>query len=88
MRVLITGANGLVGTALKHILPEYGHEVLAYSKEDLDVTDFDLCYETIVRRSNPVDIVIHAAAYTNVDAAESDDYQCTLLNDYAFVLYG
>lgn len=83
MRIAITGSKGLVGTALKQHLSNLGHTIDSYSKSSLDVTDFDQCYETIVRSPNPPDLVIHCAAYTNVDQAESDEYQCTLANDYA-----
>jgi len=58
-RVLITGAGGQLGTALAEVFPWAD----ALPRQDLDVTgDFDLA---------PPHLVLHAAAWTNVDGAEA-----------------
>lgn len=83
LRILITGGAGLIASALRRYL--VGHNVTALSKEDLDVTNFDQCYENIVRQAEPPDLVIHAAAYTNVDEAETlcGQRKCEFINGYA-----
>ncbi|MFS2021836.1 sugar nucleotide-binding protein, partial [Massilia sp. CT11-108] len=68
-RVLITGAQGQVGRELQHVFLRKGYEVQSMGQSELDVTDTDQCFQ-VFRRLNP-DLVIHAAAYTNVDRAES-----------------
>ena len=58
MRLLLTGGAGLLGKYLKPALRKMGWEVYAPSHRDLDVTK--------KIRKVRVDLVIHAAAYTNV----------------------
>ena len=68
MRVLVTGAGGLLGSAIAH---EFGHSatVDAMSHRDLDITDARAVL-AIVGRCRP-DAVINCAAYNDVDAAEA-----------------
>ncbi len=70
MRFLITGANGQLGIEFQRILKEFGHEILALSKEDLDITDLTKVKETI-SKFNP-QIILNCAAYNFVDKAEED----------------
>ncbi len=66
MRVLITGAHGQLGRALQEILtPE--HDVLAWGRAEGDITDPALVRRIATWRP---DVIINAAAWTNVDAAE------------------
>jgi len=69
VRILVTGANGILGRALRERLA--GADTLyLWGREEADVAD-----ETAVRaaaRRLDFDTVIHAAAYTNVDGAESE----------------
>lgn len=68
MRVAITGAQGLLGQDLTRIFATH-HEVLAFSRNELDVT-----VESRVRRrlrDLEPDWILHAAAFTQVDAAET-----------------
>jgi dTDP-4-dehydrorhamnose reductase len=76
MKVLITGAGGQLGRALQSILQ--GNDVLALTHAQLDVTRFDDVREA-VGGSRP-ELVINAAAYTNVDKAESDEPGAFRLN--------
>ena len=66
MRVLVTGAGGQVGSDLVTALS--GHEVIACARADLDVGDDGACMRTILA-ARP-EVVIHAAAYTDVDGCE------------------
>jgi len=68
VNVVLTGAKGLLGTALTEVLSRI-HRVIPLSRQDLDVTD-PAVMDTF-RRLHP-DLVIHAAAYTDVDGCESD----------------
>ncbi|UFJ42537.1 dTDP-4-dehydrorhamnose reductase [Brevibacillus humidisoli] len=79
MRVLITGANGQLGTDLALNLSLH-HQVLAYGRQQLDVADFSRVVETV--RSVKPDVIIHAAAYTRVDEAESQADKAFLVNAY------
>ena len=68
MRILITGANGQLGTELMKVLE--GYEVHGFNKDQLDITNPNNvreCMENI-----EPDVVIHCAAYTNVDGCESN----------------
>ena len=69
MRVLLTGANGQLGQALRGSTPQ-GIELIATSRQDLDLADAQAC-RTIVDRHRP-DWVLNAGAYTAVDQAESE----------------
>ena len=69
MRILVTGANGILGRALRERLAD-GNTVYLWGREEADVRD-----EGAVRaaaRGLDFDSIIHAAAYTNVDGAERE----------------
>jgi dTDP-4-dehydrorhamnose reductase len=70
MRVLVTGAGGQLGLELAEILPGRGHETVALSRAELDVADPG-AVEEVVRGHSP-EIVVNAAAYTNVDGCETE----------------
>jgi dTDP-4-dehydrorhamnose reductase len=70
MKVLITGAGGMTGAELARQAKYREWDVVALRKADLDITDAD-AVEGIIGHERP-DVIINAAAYTAVDAAESD----------------
>jgi dTDP-4-dehydrorhamnose reductase len=70
LRVLVAGANGLVGSAVVRHCRQVGDEVLAYPHQRLDIVDGELVNKTIVE-AHP-ELVINCAAWTDVDGCESD----------------
>ena len=70
MKVLITGAGGQLGRDLQIHCEARGDEVVAATHATLDVADRDAVHDAVT--SVRPDVVLHAAAYTAVDACESD----------------
>lgn len=70
MRVGVTGADGLLGTTLVPLWRKAGADVVAWTLRDFDVTDAEATRRAIVA-ARP-EVVLHAAAYTAVDRAESE----------------
>jgi dTDP-4-dehydrorhamnose reductase len=68
MKVLVTGAGGMLGSDLCQTLKERGDDVAAYGRERLDVRR--LAEVTDVLDAERPDCVIHSAALTNVDECE------------------
>lgn len=78
MRVLITGASGQLGQDTVAVLERKGHTVMGCGRSELDITDLEQCKQ--VMASFQPDAVIHCAAYTAVDAAETDVDGAYLVN--------
>ena len=76
MRVVITGGTGQLGRALARQLAS-GHEVFALGRRELDVTHPDAGVKVV--RLNP-DVVIHCAAWTDVDGCARDPERAYLVN--------
>jgi dTDP-4-dehydrorhamnose reductase len=68
MRVLITGAAGMLGTDVQAAARD--HDVVALSRTELDISDREQV-TAAVADARP-DAIINCAAYTNVDGAEAD----------------
>ena len=66
--VLLAGAGGQLGLALSEVLLGRGHEVVALDRRGLDVTDFE-AVENVLDEHTP-EVVVNAAAYTDVDGCE------------------
>ena len=65
-KILITGANGQLGTELAKLLPE----AVLTDVADLDITDFQAVQSFVQERQ--IKTIINAAAYTAVDKAEDE----------------
>jgi len=78
MRVLVTGARGMLGTDLVCVLEEKGHEVFATDIEELDITQPDFLSKMI--GDICPDVVVNCAAYTNVDKAEEEPENAYQIN--------
>ena len=81
MRVLVTGAAGMLARDLVPGLQKRGHETLAPPEKDLDITRVEA-----VRRwassFNP-EMIINCAAYTKVDQAEREEHLANVINGLA-----
>ena len=69
MKILITGSNGMLGYDLKSVLADK-HDLILTTSKSLDITNKDEVLELIT--SEKPDIVINAAAYTDVDGCEEN----------------
>lgn len=76
-KILVTGANGQLGNELRQLTEKYKNfNFLFTDVEELDITDLPAIDSFV--ETNKVDLIINAAAYTNVDKAE-EDYDTALL---------
>jgi dTDP-4-dehydrorhamnose reductase len=78
MKWLITGVNGQLGRCLQETLDAKGVDFVALTHTDLDITNMVLlkhCFNNI-----KPDVVINAAAYTNVEQAEIDSDEAIKVN--------
>ena len=78
MKVLVTGAKGMLGQDLCPIFEDEGFEVVETDRHNLDITNAEQVKE-IMQKEQP-DYIIHLAAYTNVDKAEEDIENATKIN--------
>lgn len=70
MKILLTGGGGRLGTELRALLPG----IVAPTSAEMDITDAAQVLD-VARREQP-DLIVHAAAYTNVGGAEKDRAAC------------
>lgn len=80
--ILITGANGQLGTELRHLLDERNEEYVAVDVAEMDITNAEKVDE-VFAEVKPT-LVYHCAAYTAVDAAEDEGKEL----DYAINVTG
>lgn len=65
-KILVTGANGQLGTELQKLLPN----TIFADVDVLDITDFEAVKKYV--SDNQIDVIVNCAAYTAVDKAEDD----------------
>ena len=78
VKVLITGSAGQLGTDLVASAKHLGLDVIATSHADLDIADKNLVSQKIAEAAP--EAIIHAAAWTAVDACESDTKKAMAIN--------
>ncbi|MBA2943265.1 dTDP-4-dehydrorhamnose reductase [Paenibacillus sp. CGMCC 1.16610] len=79
MKILVTGANGQLGQDIVKILGS-NHEIYGFGREQLDITNEYQCLEVL--ESLKPDVVIHSAAYTAVDLAETEEDKAYEINAF------
>ena len=77
-RILITGANGQLGSEMRRLGEVSPNEYLLTDVAELDITDKNAVLSFV--QTNKVDIIVNCAAYTNVDKAEDDEPTAELIN--------
>ena len=80
MRLLITGAAGMLGLDLQAAARTAGHETVALARADLDITDRGAVHEA-VSEAEP-EVVFNCAAHTDVDGAESHPWAAYAINGF------
>lgn len=80
-RILVTGANGQLGSEIQSLSKNYSHEFFFTDIDKLDILNHAAVDSFI--KLNKIDFIINCAAYTAVDAAESDKDKAYQLNAIA-----
>lgn len=78
MNILVTGANGQLGTCLRNAAKGSNDSYIFTDVAELDITDADAVNKMVKDRD--VSVIVNCAAYTNVDKAEEDVDFAELLN--------
>lgn len=78
LKVFVTGANGQLGRDVVIACERAGDEVTGFGHDGLDVTDRDAVVGLLTQQRP--DIVVHCAAWTAVDACESDQARAQTVN--------
>jgi len=78
MRLLVTGAAGMLAHDVTTAAARAGHDVIPLSRRELDVTDA-AAVRAAVAAARP-DAIVNCAAWTDVDGAEADEDAATAVN--------
>jgi len=78
VRILVTGAGGMLGTDVVAECQRRGHQVMALGHAELDITSGPAVKEAL--EDHPPEVVINCAAYTNVDGAEENSNLAMAVN--------
>lgn len=78
MKVLITGANGMVAKAVANYCRSIGDETVALTRQELDIADREQVFDLFVLEV--FDAVINCAAFTDVDGSETKVEECYAAN--------
>jgi dTDP-4-dehydrorhamnose reductase len=81
MKILVLGCKGQLGRCLNDQLTNTDHDVIYTSREQIDIADFEVTKNQILKASP--DLIINATAYTAVDKAEEDQKTANLINHLA-----
>ena len=74
MTILLTGGSGRLGGELRELIPE----IIAPPRSELDLTDASSVRHAL--NQHQPDVVVHAAAYTDVKGAETSRAACWQVN--------
>jgi dTDP-4-dehydrorhamnose reductase len=79
MKVLVTGAGGMLGRDVVLAAGNAGHDVVGFGHAELDVTD-EAMVKAKIELERP-DVVINCAAWTDVDGAEESEDAALAVNE-------
>ena len=77
-KILVTGANGQLGTTLKKLSPTTSHHWIFTTRKELDIANSNSV--NLFFTENEFDICINCAAYTKVEDAEKEAEQAGEIN--------
>ncbi|MBQ3147918.1 MAG: dTDP-4-dehydrorhamnose reductase [Alistipes sp.] len=77
-RILVTGANGQLGSEMRKLGSVSPNEYIFTDVQELDITNKQAVMSFV--EQNGVNIIVNCAAYTNVDKAEDDEATAELIN--------
>ncbi len=80
MKILITGANGMVAKATAKYCRSIGDKVSALTRQDLDIADKEQVFDLFGRER--FEAVINCAAFTDVDGSEANPEKCYAANSF------
>lgn len=78
MNVLVTGANGQLGNAMRNATVGSSNNYIFTDVAELDITDANAVAEAVT--ANDINVIVNCAAYTNVEKAEDDGVFAEKLN--------
>lgn len=78
MKILITGANGQLGSDITEVLTHIGHDVTGLTREQLDIGNL-MEFKNQFMRIQP-DVVINTAAFHHVEQCEQDMFKAKHIN--------
>lgn len=78
MKVLVTGAAGRLGAEIVRCLQGTPAECLGVDREDFDVRDGDAVHRAVAAFTP--DVIVHCAAYTDTQRAETEPEKCAEVN--------
>ena len=78
MRLLVTGAAGMLGQDLLRAAEAAGHDTVGLARDDVDITDA-AGVQAAMREAGP-DVVINCAGWTDVDGAEASPRETRAAN--------
>lgn len=78
MRIIVTGSKGQLGTDIMAELQKKGHTAIGADLPETDLTD-KASVDSFIANCN-ADAIIHCAAFTNVDLAETEKETCRKIN--------
>ena len=81
MNILVTGANGQLGSEMRRLGAVSPNNYIFTDVAELDITDAAAVLSMV--KNNDIAAIINCAAYTNVDKAESDEATAELINSTA-----
>src|SRR3989344_4569828 len=79
MKVLIIGAKGMLGQALATVFNP-GNEVISWDRDEIDITQVESIKLKV--KSEKPELLINAAAYTDVDSAETNSELANKINGH------